>query len=367
MISFSIAPTSKFHSHAIDRWRHDPELRSLMPWSQLGGQHIQSARLCFRFVRMCDLWVGVTATASPLAYQNIPTPLRCVAGERVFTLLMPNRPRLVHAAGLRYVQQPGECVLTDSSEAVVGTYHQPHAAICLNIPFETVRAWLPPNERFNGLRLGNTSTSARVISMLLLSLWQSIDSGASHADNRRTADALLDLLARRCRRAAPGRYRADTGAKVSCDQVKDYINAHIRDPKLSVQMVAQRIGVTTRYLQVLFAEEGECASEYIKLERLRGCLLDLRDSGFDEQSITEIAFSWGFNSAAHFSSSFKKEYGLSPRDYRTCHIDELTSSSLADVEGPLVHALVALSRSTGEVSRTFESRLRSERSVAVYD
>lgn len=337
-----------------------------MPCSRLGGTHIQSARLCFRFVSMDDLWVGVTATASPLAYQNIPTPLRCVPDERVFTLLMPNRPRLVHAAGLRYVQQPGECVLTDSSDPVVGTYHQPHAAICLNIPFDTVRAWLPPNERFDGLRLGNTSTAARVISMLLLSLWQSIDSGASQAENRRTADTLLELLARRCRRAAPARYRTESGARISCDQVKDYINAHIRNPRLSVQMVAERIGVTTRYLQLLFAEEGECASEYIKLERLRGCLLDLRDSSFDEQSITEIAFSWGFNSAAHFSSSFKKEYGLSPRDYRACDVEDLLTSPLAYVEGPLVQALVALSRSAGDVSRTFESRPHGIRPAAVY-
>ena len=125
----------------------------------------------------------------------------------------------------------------------------------------------------------------------------------------------------------------------------DYIDGHVRDPNLSVQTLAERIGVTTRYLQLLFAEAGECVSEYIKRERLRGCLLDLRDTGLDQQSITEIAFSWGFNSAAHFSSSFKKEFGLSPRDCRSCEASDLARSSLADVEGPLVQALIVLGRS----------------------
>jgi AraC-like DNA-binding protein len=346
MVSFSIAPTSKFHSHAIDRWQRDSELRSLMPWSRLGGQHIESARLCFRYVRMGNLSVAVTATSSPLSYANVPASMRPVAPEHgFFTLLMPNRPRLVDVAGKRYWQKAGECVLTDSEAAVVGTYTDRHAAICLNIPFDTVRGWLPQIEGFEGLRLGNTSTSSRIVSMLLLSLWQSIDCGSDERDSRRAADALLGLLALRCRRPTAGHCHTEPHKKIDREQVRDYINNHIRDPKLSVQKVAERIGVTTRYLQLLFAEAGECVSEYIKRERLRGCLLDLRDAGFDCQSITEIAFSWGFNSAAHFSSSFRKEFGLSPRDFRNCDVDDLPGSPLADVEGPLVEALLVLGRS----------------------
>lgn len=359
MVSFSIAPTSEFHSHPIARWRRDPELRSMMPWSRLGGEHIESARLCFRLVRMDDLWMGVTATSSPLAYTNVPSSLRPASGERAFTLLMPNRPRLVDVAGRRYWQQAGECVLTDSEAPLVGTYADPHAAICLNIPFDTVRGWLPEIEGFEGLRLGNTSTSSRIVSMLLLSLWQSIDCGADERSSRRAADALLGILALRCHRSTAGHRRTEPHKKIDREQVRDYINSHIRDPKLSVQMVAERIGVTTRYLQLLFAEAGECVSEYIKRERLRGCLLDLRDAGFDRQSITQIAFSWGFNSAAHFSSSFRKEFGLSPRDYRNCDIDELPSSPLADVEGPLVEALQVLGRSVRDGQASFAPSARA--------
>ncbi len=361
MINFSIAATSKFHSYSIDRWRTDPELRSVMPWSRLGANHIQGAQLCFRVVRMHDLWMGVTATASPLAYQNVPTTWRRAPSERALTLLMPNVPRLVEVAGQRYFQEAGECVLTDSQAPVVGTYTQPHAAICLNIPFDRLNRWLPESEPFEGLRLGKSATSSRIISMLLLSLWQSIESGDEGPVGRRTADALLGLLAHRCQRGVAANRPGERHKKICCDQVKEYITHHIRDPKLSVQMVAERIGVTTRYLQLLFAENGECVSEFIKRERLRGCLLDLRDACFDRQSITEIAFSWGFNSAAHFSSSFRRAYGLCAREYRNCDVGELTSSALADVEGPLVQALQVLKRSARDRHRTFASSPRADR------
>jgi AraC-like DNA-binding protein len=117
-----------------------------------------------------------------------------------------------------------------------------------------------------------------------------------------------------------------------------------------VQFVAERIGVTTRYLQLLFSAEGECVSHYIKRERLLGCLLDLRDFDFDNQSITEIAFSWGFNSAAHFSSSFKREFGLNPRDYRSCDLEALAALKPIGVEDSLLQALILLDR-TGHSRR----------------
>jgi len=32
--------------------------------------------------------------------------------------------------------------------------------------------------------------------------------------------------------------------------------------------------------------------------------------------VSEVAFSWGFNDATHFSRSFKEQFGLSPRDWK---------------------------------------------------
>jgi AraC-like DNA-binding protein len=36
-----------------------------------------------------------------------------------------------------------------------------------------------------------------------------------------------------------------------------------------------------------------------------------------DRTITEIAFLWGFSDSAHFSHSFRKEFGTSPRAFRS--------------------------------------------------
>lgn len=336
MLRFSIASTPQFACHPVHSWRHDASLQAVMPWVRLDGEYTSKAKLLCRAVRLDDFTIGATVTTSPLIYRSVPTP------DRHFSLLLANGPRYIAVGGRQFVQQGGECVLTDSSGGVVASYKQPHAAICLGIPASVVDQLIPDAQKLDGLRFGTTSTLSRMMSGLLLSIWGAVEMGTLESDGRRAADALLRLMARRCARPAAAGDALDGSKRVNCERVKDYINANIRNPRLSVQLVAEHIGVTTRYLQLLFAEENECVSEYIRRERLRGCLLDLRDTGSDRQSITDIAFSWGFNSAAHFSSSFRKVYGLSPRDYRSSGWDEIATSPLADVEGPLVHALQLL-------------------------
>ena len=49
---------------------------------------------------------------------------------------------------------------------------------------------------------------------------------------------------------------------------------------------------------------------------LPGAKDDLADLRLCERSITEIAFAWGFNDAAHFSRAFSNAFGLSPTRFR---------------------------------------------------
>jgi AraC family transcriptional regulator, positive regulator of tynA and feaB len=44
-------------------------------------------------------------------------------------------------------------------------------------------------------------------------------------------------------------------------------------------------------------------------------LLDLVGLCISE-SITSIAYKWGFTDSAHFSRSFKKQFEVSPKDFR---------------------------------------------------
>jgi len=94
------------------------------------------------------------------------------------------------------------------------------------------------------------------------------------------------------------------------------IEANLSDPDLSLKMVADVSGASMRYIQKLFAGAGEGFSNYIRTRRLERCRQDLASPLHRDLSISEICFRWGFNGTAHFSRSFKNQYGTTPRDYR---------------------------------------------------
>lgn len=57
-------------------------------------------------------------------------------------------------------------------------------------------------------------------------------------------------------------------------------------------------------------------SAYILRRRLEECARQIGNPAWNAHTLTEIAFSWGFNSAAHFTRTFRERYGLAPREYR---------------------------------------------------
>jgi AraC-like DNA-binding protein len=95
-------------------------------------------------------------------------------------------------------------------------------------------------------------------------------------------------------------------------RVKTYVNAHVRDPTLSVERIARQLSCTPRYLQKAFQSTGRRLSDQIRDVRLDRCYSDLLDPAQTHRSITEIALSWGFNSVTHFSDAFRQRFGVAP-------------------------------------------------------
>lgn len=99
-------------------------------------------------------------------------------------------------------------------------------------------------------------------------------------------------------------------------ELKSFIHAHLRNPQLSVDMIATDLNVSTRYVHMLFRNEKNTVSEFIRNLRLENCKKDLENPNLLNRSITDISFFWGFNDSSHFSKLFKKRFGVSARDCR---------------------------------------------------
>jgi AraC-like DNA-binding protein len=89
-----------------------------------------------------------------------------------------------------------------------------------------------------------------------------------------------------------------------------------RDAALSIDEVALRQGVTPRYVQMLFEEQGTTFGEFAterKLETARSMLGSPRYAGW---SIASIAFEAGFRDLSHFNRRFRRRFGLTPSELR---------------------------------------------------
>lgn len=92
-----------------------------------------------------------------------------------------------------------------------------------------------------------------------------------------------------------------------------YIAAHV-DADLSLPALAQTVFLSPVYLSRLYKQlTGSNLSEYVQSVRLKHARSLLEHSSV---RVSDIAYQSGFESAAHFSRTFKKAFGITPQEYR---------------------------------------------------
>jgi AraC-like DNA-binding protein len=98
--------------------------------------------------------------------------------------------------------------------------------------------------------------------------------------------------------------------------IKSDIEARLEDRRLTAREIAERHGISLRYLQKLFEDERTTFSEFVLQRRLDRALRLLQSAGSWETSITEIAFGVGFGDLSYFNRTFRRRFGAAPRDIR---------------------------------------------------
>lgn len=83
---------------------------------------------------------------------------------------------------------------------------------------------------------------------------------------------------------------------------------------IKVKHLASSIGISRSHLTSLFkAAFGMPPHRWLLQKRLETARTLLTD---EARSITEIAFSCGFNSSQHFATAFRARFGVAPSAYR---------------------------------------------------
>jgi AraC family transcriptional regulator, transcriptional activator of the genes for pyochelin and ferripyochelin receptors len=126
---------------------------------------------------------------------------------------------------------------------------------------------------------------------------------------------LLVLSAEACDSASSGR---DVFLKAASDKekihaVRDLISERLGNPP-SLMEIAKTVGLNEYKLKRGFKEVfGTTVYEYLTGERLNLAYQYLTDT---DKTAAEIAFELGYSSPQHFSSAFRKKFGLPPQSVR---------------------------------------------------
>lgn len=96
-------------------------------------------------------------------------------------------------------------------------------------------------------------------------------------------------------------------------RIMSVVNANLGNSDLNIDMICSEVGISRVHLHRKMKElTNQTPHDFIRNLRLKQAARLLSHKG---QSITEVMYRCGFNSATSFSTMFKKMYGVSPREY----------------------------------------------------
>lgn len=227
-------------------------------------------------------------------------------------LVVQRRGRcLFEQGGRRAWLRPGDWSLYDTTLSYIVSAPDPVDLYVLMLPREAVlrdrqdlEALLVRRLRGNGM--------GRVACAAIGRALEAPQDGAAAAQ----AGAELAELVHLALLEQAGARREPLQRAVLRERAKAFVHEHLADPELHIDAVARALQCSKRALHQAFELEDCSFNQYLWERRLAMVRSELEASGAARRALGEIAFAWGFSSAAHFSRAFRALYGVSASEWR---------------------------------------------------
>ena len=254
-------------------------------------------------------------------------------GVRVIWFVLHGTLKLVRS-NQTCLANAGECAILDSN----APFHA-RALVDDNHMFEAVQVVVPAH-----LFLTHLPSAVELASSFLVSqgdchvitrlLDLLFDEGDFLTRNvaEHLVDAFLETLSDYIRNLDVGPTHRMSVVDKRLADIEAYIARNLTDPELSYDEVAQKCGISPRYLCHVLKARNTSFSHLLWSQRLPRARDWLVSEPLREYPIHEIAYMAGFKSAAHFSRMFKSTYGLTPKEYRLTELERATAETGGDAD-----------------------------------
>lgn len=307
-LSTSVIPPSERHS-----WLRDVICR------EYANVEVTSPSNCTLFQDLIIApWDKIqlsTITSSCISLKRMPKEPYLDGQDAYFAVILLSGDYLLEQDGREVFLNPGDMAIYDAT--------RPHRIYCprdfkkliVSIPRPILRERIAGIERCTALHMSGAEGIGAIASDFMQSSAKQVEQLRQH-ELSALSDHALDLLTLAIASVRPVGYNLSRSRSVSISRIKTYIEQHLQNADLDTAMIAQDVGLSARYINSLFEDEATSLMRYVWKRRLENCRKDMLDPVHAGHRISDIAFHWGFNDLSHFSRTFSKKFGCSPREFR---------------------------------------------------
>jgi AraC-like DNA-binding protein len=215
------------------------------------------------------------------------------------------------------VLRNGEPLLSNCADPFDAEMHSEFHVVNIRIRRAMIEPFLPNPERRFSRPISPDDPKLRLLDRYLVFLRRedpSVDAACGAAIAAHICDLVALSVGTTRDVEALAAMRGVRAARLAA--VKRWVLARLDEPRLSVADAAAAEQVSTRYIQMLFEEEGTTFSAFLMNARLARAHRQLSNPLWGGTPISTIAFDSGFGDLSYFNRSFRAAYHERPTDVR---------------------------------------------------
>jgi AraC-like DNA-binding protein len=254
-------------------------------------------------------------SSSSLSFQKFPTEIAHPENRFCTVITQVEGARWYSQNSVVVVLKPGDSTLIDSA----APWSSDCLGDCVRLYLRMPRWLMEDRLRISTIpiahRISGTTTLGAALFHLANSLYREADV-LTQDEGAAMIEAYFDILS-----GCVGHLQTNNAAVSNSghvlSRIEAFIERHLAEPALGPSEVAAAAGISVRHAHRLFSKKGCTIEDWVRRRRLEQCRRDLADPRLRQRTITDIAFYWGFSESAHFSRSFKRQFGVCPRTFRS--------------------------------------------------
>lgn len=231
--------------------------------------------------------------------------------DNYLAVLLLSGRYMLEQNGREVFLQPGEMTVYDATKPHRIHCPEDFSKVIISVPRKQMRDRLSGIESCTACKISNKSGIGLVTSNLIRTISGQLNEIDIETFNR-LSEHTLDFLTMSFAAIRPQHYALSRNGSLTLSHVKLYVEQHLADINLSPKIVAEAVGLSPRYINMLFEAENTSLMRYVLSRRLQRCYDDLIKPNHQYRRVSDIAFKWGFNDVSHFSRAFRQAFDAAP-------------------------------------------------------